>query len=468
MNTFYFYDLETFGIDPKTARIAQFGGIRTDEDFNIIAEPDMFYCQPTGDSLPDPQACILTGITPQLCQKEGLPEHKFIQKILNEFSKRNTCVIGYNNIRFDDEFIRFCAWRNLLEPYAWSWQNGNSRFDLIDVVRFCYALKPNNSLKWAYDEDNKPSFKLDKLSLANNIEHKNAHDALADVMATVEIAKKIKKTQAQLFSYALSLKNKKAVASKVKLLQPMLHTSGMYSATDSCTKLIAALAYHPQYQDRVIVYDLAQDVNILLNLSANELQQRLFVKQDELPKGVDRLNIKEMVFNKSPMFIASEKPPKNLNIDTKLCLSNLAIIKENHGKILAKILEIYKQQDFNNTTKDVEQMLYGYDFIGNKDRKILNDIVQQNDKQLKDTKLEFTDNRLDKLLLHYKAKNYPKSLTNKEQEYWFETIQERIQLGCDGYLAIDKYFAIIEALTQNYPDKLPILQELNDYGSSLI
>ncbi len=468
MNTFYFYDLETFGINPKTARIAQFGGIRVDENLNIISKPDMFYAKPTNDSLPEPEACLLTGITPQHCQKHGVVESEFMQKILAEFSKPNTTIIGYNNIRFDDEFIRYGFYRNLIDPYAWAYKNNNSRWDLLDVVRFCYALRPDTSLKWAYDEDNNPSFKLDKLAPANNIAHKDAHDALADVYATIGIAKLIKQSQEKLFNYALSLKNKKQVANKITLLSPMLHTSGMYPARDSCTKLTTALAYHPQYQDRVIVYDLAQDVNVLLDLSTDELKKRIFSKQDELADGIDRLNIKEMIFNKSPMFIASEKPPKNLNIDRELCLNNLAIIKENHSKILAKVLNIYKQQEFDNTIKDIEQMLYGYDFIANKDRQILDDVIKLDEVQLKNTHPKFIDNRLAKLLVHYKARNYPKSLSDAEQEYYFETIQARIQLGADGYLAIDKYFAILKILAQNYPEKSHILQALNDYGLSLM
>ena len=210
----------------------------------------------------------------------------------------------------------------------------------------------------------------------------------------------------------------------------MLHTSGMYPASDSCIKLTTALAYHPQYKDRVIVYDLAQDPQMLLDLSQDELKKRMFTKKDELAEGVERLNIKEMIFNKSPMFVASEKPPQHLHIDSKLCLNNLAIIRQNHSKILAKILSIYQEQGFSNTAKDVEQMLYGYDFIKGKDRVALDNILQQNSEQLKDTKPKFNDARLAKLLVHYKARNYPKSLSEEEQEYWFETVQARNTIRC--------------------------------------
>lgn len=468
--TFYFYDLETFGINPKTARIAQFAGIRTDEQFNILSQ-DMFYAQPTGDSLPDPEACLVTGITPQLCAKKGLPEYQFIQKILGLFSQANTCILGYNNIRFDDEFIRHTAYRNLLEPYAWAYKNGNTRFDLLDVVRFCYALKPNNSLNWAYVEDEQgkptPSFKLDQLAPKNGIEHSSAHDALADVIATIGIAKKIKQTQAQLFDYAFSLRDKKNVASLIKPLTPVLHTSGMYPASDSCTKLTTVLGYHPNYKDRAIVFDLSQNPNIFLDKTPQILKELLYTKQTELLAGQERLRLKELTFNKSPMFVLSKKPPSHLKIDTNQCLKNLEWIKKHHSEILIKILAMYQDSSFESNISDVDQLIYA-GFIQNKDRKTLDNIVFMDAQQLTDYQPEFIDARLPKLLLHYKARNFPSSLNEQDSEQWFEIVQNRLQEGIDGYLSIENYQQKISILDQHYPDKKPLWQALIEYADTLV
>ena len=470
MGSFYFYDLETFGIDPKTTRVAQFAGIRTDENFNILSK-DMFYCLPTGDSLPDPEASLITGITPQHCQKKGIHEFEFIQKILAEFAQPNTCVLGYNNIRFDDEFIRHTLYRNLLEPYGWSYKDGNSRFDLLDVVRFCYALKPDHSLQWVFkqadDGKSVPSFKLDQLAPANNIEHTKAHDALSDVVATIGIAKIIKQTQPQLFAYAFSLRHKQTVASLIKPLAPILHTSGMYPAVNACTKLTTAIAYHPQYKDRAIVYNLEQNPSILLDLEIDELKERLFTKQDKLAPGKDRLALKEIIFNKSPMFIASQKPPSGLKINTKLCLDNLTFIKKHHSQILKKVLALYEGQDFDSNTNDVDQMIYN-GFIQTKDRAELDKIVQLNAKQLKDYHPKFTDKRLPNLLLYYKGRRYPDSLNEQEAETWFEIVQNRLQSGLNGYLSIEVYFEKISILSKHYPEKKSLWHALNQYGESLI
>ena len=265
MKTFYWYDYETFGLSPKVQRIAQFAGIRTDENLNVLEE-HMFYCKPTHDSLPAPEACAVTGITPQLCEKKGLIEHEFIKKIHHEFSKPDTCIVGYNSIAFDDEYTRHTLFRNFLDPYSWHWQNGNARWDILNVARFCYAHKEEGSLNWVKNEKNRPIFKLDRLAPANHIEHTNAHDAMADVRATIGIAKIIKDTQPKFFNYALSLNDKKEVGQLVKPLHPMLLTSSSFGYKSSFTRLVTSICNHPEYSDRSIVFNLNQDPEIFLEL----------------------------------------------------------------------------------------------------------------------------------------------------------------------------------------------------------
>ena len=471
MKTFYWYDYETFGISPKTDRISQFAGIRTDENLNILDE-HMFYCKPTNDCLPSPEACNVTGITPQLCEQKGMIEHKFIKKILAEFATPNTCIAGYNSIRFDDEFTRYTLYRNFLDPYAWHWQNGNTRWDILDVVRMCYALKKEASLKWVYDENGKPIFKLDQLSLANGIEHANAHDALADVRATIAIAKIIKDTQPQLFDYAFKLREKKFVESNIHLFEPMLHTSGMYPAQKSCTRLSVALAYHPEYKDRAIVFNLDQDPSILLALSVDELKVLMFTKQSELPEGVERLQIKDLIFNKSPMFVPNvykiePKVVEQLQINMDICLKHLTFIKDNHLAIEKVVQELYKNdQDFSGNN-DVDQSLYG-GFMDNADKRLAEQIQTLGKEELKAFHPKFKDESLNTLLIHFKARNYPESLTEDEMEDWFETVQGRVQSGENGYLSIDEYFQRIHSMREQNPQKETLWQQLEHYGESFL
>ena len=469
MKTFYWYDYETFGISPRIDRISQFAGIRTDEDLNILDE-HMFYCKPTHDCLPSPEACAVTGISPQLCEQKGMIEHAFIKKIHTEFSTPNTCIVGYNSIRFDDEFTRHALYRNFIDPYAWHWKNGNTRWDILDVVRLCYALKKDASLEWVYDENGKPIFKLDQLSLANGIEHANAHDALADVRATIAIAKIIKESQPQLFDYAFSLREKKTVERKIQLFEPMLHTSGMYPAEKSCTRLAVALAYHPEYNDRAIVFNLDQDPSLLLELEVEELKALMFTKQSELPKGVERLQIKDLVFNKSPMFVPNvyKLEPKiieQLQIDMETCLDRLSFIKDNQKTISKIVQDLYRNDQERIKTTDVDQTLYD-GFMDNGDKRIGDQIQTLSVDALKDFHPKFKDDKLSILLMRFKARNYPEALSEDEAEDWFETVQGRVQAGENGYLAIDDYFQRINAMREQHPNNEKLWQQLEAYGES--
>jgi exodeoxyribonuclease-1 len=209
-NSFYWHDYETFGVDPSRDRPSQFAGLRTDQDLNPIGEPLVIYCQPQKDILPSPAACLITGITPQLALEKGLPEPTFIDLIHRELSQPMTCGVGYNSIRFDDEVSRYCLYRNFYDPYQREWKNGNSRWDILDMLRLMRALRPEG-IEWADHEPGRPSFKLEHLTAANNIAHEAAHDALSDVTATIAMAKLVKQKQPRLFDYVVNNRSKKVV-----------------------------------------------------------------------------------------------------------------------------------------------------------------------------------------------------------------------------------------------------------------
>jgi len=475
MKTFYWYDYETFGLSPKVQRIAQFAGIRTDENLNVLDE-HMFYCKPTHDSLPAPEACAVTGITPQLCEKKGLIEHEFIKKIHDEFSSPETCIVGYNSIAFDDEYTRHTLFRNFLDPYTWHWQNGNARWDILNVARFCYAHKEEGSLNWVKNEKNRPIFKLDRLAPANNIEHANAHDALADVRATIGIAKIIKKTQPKLFDYALSLNDKKEVGKLVKPLHPMLLTSSSFGYKSSFTRLVTAICNHPEYNDRAIVFNLNQDPEIFLELETEELKTLTFSRKSDLPKGIEKIDLSELVYNKSPMFVCSPNSDNfkispilidKFQLNLEKCLKNLRFIQQNRQSIEDKVRAIYKNDSGREQSRDVDQSLYD-GFISNHDRIICNEIQNLSPTQLVDYLPAFEDRKLVKLFLNFKARNYPHLLNEFEQEQWFEIVQSRIQSGENGFLSIDNFERSIASLRESHPEREILWKELEDYAQSFI
>ena len=257
--TFLWHDYETFGRVPRHDRPAQFAGIRTDAELNEVPGGElMVYCRPTPDYLPDPESCLLTGILPQTCLERGVPEHEFADAIEAQLAQPGTVGVGYNTIRFDDEVTRHLFWRNLIDPYAREWQNQCGRWDLLDVVRLTWALRPEG-ITWPTHDDGRPSFKLEHLTAANGLAHEAAHDALSDVRATIALAKLIKSRQPRLWDFALKLRRKDEVIQEMGVGRPFLHISGMYGVERGCMALVWPLAPHPSNKNEVIVWDLASD-----------------------------------------------------------------------------------------------------------------------------------------------------------------------------------------------------------------
>jgi exodeoxyribonuclease-1 len=436
----------------------------------------MFYCKPTHDCLPTPEACAVTGITPQLCEQKGLIEHEFIKKINKEFTVPQTCIVGYNSIAFDDEFTRHTLFRNFLDPYAWHWQNSNTRWDILSVARFCYAHKEENSLNWFINDKNRPIFRLDHLAPANNIEHSDAHDAMADVRATIGIAKIIKETQPIFFNYALSLNEKKEVSRQVKILHPMLLTSSSFGYKCSFTKMVTAISYHPDYADRAIVFNLDQDPEILLELEVDELKTLVFSKKVDLPKGIDKLELSELVFNKSPMFVCSPNHDsfklspilvEKLKLDIDKYMKNLSFIQKNQKQIEDKVQSIYKQNLQREPSRDIDQSLYD-GFISNKDKAICNEIQKLTINEIGQLNPNFEDRKLLKLFLNFKARNYPELLSDDEQEEWFEIVQSRVQNGENGFLSFDSFENSLDNLKNSNPEKDKLWQDLEAYAQTFL
>lgn len=473
-NSFYWYDLETFGIDTKYDRIAQFAGIRTDLDLNIMGEPDMFYCQPTFDYLPTPESILVTGITPQKCQQDGLSEIEFANQINAIFSQANTCVVGYNSVRFDDECIRSLFYRNLMDPYAREYSNGNSRWDLIDLVRATYALRPDG-INWPLREDGQPSFRLEDLTAENGLSHEAAHDALSDVRATIQMAALIKQKQPRLFEYGLKMRDKHYVKSLLNwdLLQPVVHVSGMIPAERGCVSLFVPLVIDPRNKNGVICYDLNFAPDDLLNLSAEAIAERLYTPQDALNEGQQRIHLKTIHINKipfvAPVNILKHTDKARLGLDENRCRQHLDQIKQytadHHQAFIKKINNVFNRP-FESTTDDVDCHIY-QGFFSYDERAIFNQIrvMKPQDMPWENQEMAgLTDERGPELVRRYRARNHLKSLDKKQQEQWHEQCKQRLQQrhGLNWH----HWFTHINELKEKYQDRqqLDLLNKLEAYA----
>ncbi len=473
-HTFLWHDYETFGVVPSRDRPAQFAAIRTDAELNEIGEPLMLYCKPASDYLPSPEACLITGITPQRCLERGLPEHEFAAQLERVFAQTGTIGVGYNTIRFDDEVTRFLFWRNLIDPYAREWQNECGRWDLLDVVRLTYALRPDG-IQWPKKADGTPSFKLEDLARANGLLHEAAHDALSDVRATIALARLVRTTQPKLFDFALRLHKKDAVAAELGLpatrdtAKPFLHVSGMFPAERGCLAVMWPLASHPTNKNEVIAWDLRHDPSELPNLDVETLRLRLFTRTADLPDGVARLPVKGIHLNKSPMVIGNLKTlapamATRWGVDLDAALRHAAIARDlpDMSAIWSKVYERPKP-----AAADVDEDLYG-GFVGNADRRRLTQLRGLSPAELAKDRTGFDDARLGELLFRYRARNWPESLDADEMERWDAHRAARLFEGDGGARTVDALFTEIDALSETADERgEELLGALYDYAEAI-
>ncbi len=471
--TLYWYDYETFGSDPTRDRPAQFAGLRTDEELNPIGDPLVLYCRPAGDFLPQPKACLITGITPQLARTRGVREAEFIGRILAEFSQPQTCIAGYNNIRFDDEVTRQCLYRNLFDPYAHEWQGGNSRWDLIDVVRLTYALRPEG-IVWPQREDGAPSFKLDQLAAANGIAHSCAHEALADVRATIELARLLRARQPKLYAYCFSRRHKAHARQLLDLtaMQPVLHVSEKYPAHRGCLAVVAPVGLFPNNPNGIIVYDLSVDPEPFLSLATEDLRALLFTPAEQLPEGARRLPLKTVRVNRCPILVPiaalRSQDAERLNLNPARCLQHLEILRRYRDQLRALLAELFKPPEEAPTDPDL--LLYRGGFFSAADRARLEELRHLPPERLGKRNLKFDDSRLPELVFRYRARNWPETLSAAECQRWDEFRLKRLtQPECGASIVWDQYWEELKKLKSLESDQrqIEILKMLAAYAREI-
>jgi len=471
MNTFYWFDFETFGANPAKDKPSQFAGIRTDYDFNIIDDPINIYCKPSNDFIPHPEACLITGITPQKALQNGLCERDFFHEIHMQISEPNTCSVGYNNIRFDDEVIRHGFYRNFYDAYAREWQNGNSRWDIIDLLRMTHALRPEG-INWPVDDEGVASFRLELLSKANGIEHEDAHDALADVYATINMAKLVKQKQAKLYDYLFSLRDKRLVMAEIDLVnhKPFVHCSGMLGNTHQYTGIMMPLVKHPTNKNSVICIDLTRSFGDLQHLSVEQISERIFTRQDELPEGIERLAIKEVHYNKcpavAPLGVLDEASQKRLKINLSECLERANQLKTFIKPFTNKLLEVYQSKVFEPITNP-DHALYSGGFFGTADKNKMQQIRNADWQSLAKSHYQFTDNRLEELLFRYRARNSIDSLNESELTRWDSLRKSQFTTDESGStLVYSEFKEVVKSLKEDGHDAF-ILEQVEEYVEAI-
>jgi len=450
--------------------------IRTDEELNIIGEPLVIYCNAANDFLPNPFACLVTGITPQKANAEGMPEVEFIKKINAEFAVPQTCVAGYNSIRFDDELTRQLLYRNLFDPYAREWQNGNSRWDIIDMMRLCAATRPEG-IQWPRKENGSVSFKLVQLTVANGIEHSAAHDALADVIATIEMAKIVRQKQPKLYDYVFRLKDKAQVQSEIDLQtqKPLLHVSMRYPASQGCLALVMPICRHPDNKNGVVVYDLREDPELWRELSVSEIKERVYTPKAQLPKGAVRVPLKTLHANKCPIVtspaVLKEEQAKQFGIDLDQCRQHWEALQGDE-EIKRKVSAVFKDESFP-AESDPDYMIYSGGLFSEGDRGLMEIVHATKPEDLGRLDLPFRDKRLNTMLFRYRARNFPETLNGDERSQWDEYRRTKL-LSNEATASHEKimeqaWTKVNEAIDEKENKAgSEVMQALQDYNDELL
>jgi exodeoxyribonuclease-1 len=469
-SNFYFYDLETSGTVARRDRVMQFAGQRTDMDLKPVGEPDNVLIKLTPEILPDPFAILITGITPQQTLSDGITEAEFLKYFSEKIAVPDTIMIGFNSVRFDDEFMRFMLWRNFYDAYEWHWKNNCSRWDLLDMARMTRALRPEG-IEWPFAPDGKPSNRLELLSSVNNLEHVNAHDALSDVTAAIDVARLIKDKQPKLFDYLLKARGKSKVSALVGEGDPFIYTSGRYPSKYAHTTVAVKVADHPD-REAALVYDLRVDPKDFVNLTPEELAEKWSVYGKDAPY----FPVKTLVYNRcpavAPMSVLDGTSAKRLEISRPKIEEHLRGLTEDFGDKLVRALELMKKQSQPGLVVDpakVDELLYD-GFVNDADKVKMRAVRAADAEGLADLQLDFADERLAALLPLYKARNFPKSL-NEEEAVWWEKFKNQKLLAGEENSLIAKYFSRLNEMSARpgiSDAEKYVLEELRLYGESIL
>ena len=427
--TFLWHDYETTGADPRRDRPAQFAAIRTSLDLEPLGEPVSIFCRPAPDVLVNPEACLITGITPQRMQNDGVIEADFAARVNEIMAEPDTCNVGYNSLRFDDEITRNLLYRNFHDPYEREWKNGNSRWDLIDLARMAYALRPDG-IEWPRREDGSASFRLEHLATANRIAQTRAHDAISDVEALIGLARLLRMRQPRLWEYYFALRRKQRAFELLDVVRmtPLLHVSSRYPASRGCIAIVAPLATHPTQPNAVIAFDLGIDPAPLLELDADDIADRVFTPKADLPEGVERIPLKAIHANRSPA-IAPMSALKGVDLarialDPDRAEGRLARLRGAPG-LAAKLQRVFASADAQRAQRDPELALYD-GFPSDADKRLFRSVRETPPEQLGTRAFPFRDPRYVELLFRYRARNWPDTLDAAERERWDEFRRRRL------------------------------------------
>lgn len=341
--TYLFYDIETTGLNKCFDQVLQFAAIRTDHQLNELSRYEI-QIKLNPDVIVSPAALITHRIGIAEFSK-GLSEYEAIQKIHALFNTPNTITVGYNSLGFDDEFLRFSFYRNLLSPYTHQYANNCGRIDIYPITLLYYLFKPNH-LKWP-NNNGSVNLKLENLNAMNQFFQGQAHNAMVDVEVTLALARKLFEDQT-MWHYVIDYFQKKNDESRIANQTIGFLVNGKIGAESRYIAPVLYLGQHLHYKNQLLYLRL-DDPNLIKT------------KQDKLKEST---RIFKKRLGEPPIFLPDKDRYWQLISDErkKMVEQNKQWLG-NNSELLKSITQYYQHEKYPEVPeRDADAALYAIGF----------------------------------------------------------------------------------------------------------
>ena len=409
-NTYLFYDIETSGLNKCFDQVLQFAAIRTDLDLREVERYEIFI-KLNPDVVPAPDAVLVHQLNIEQMQS-GVCEYEAMKEIHRLFNTPSTITVGYNNLGFDDEFLRFSFYRNLLAPYTHQYANNCGRMDIYPMTVMYYLFKPE-VIVWPKVND-AVTLKLEHLSSYNKLIDGGSHDAMNDVEATLRLARLLKKEQA-MWEYLCGYFDKKTDLTRLEKLtfidnkyQHGLLIDGSLGGSKFYQSPVIGLGLHHHYKNQ----------SLWLSLENNITTTASFISRKR--------------FGESPILLPlTDRFSRYLNEERlEIVAANLDWLKKN-PELFLEVVQYHKEYKYPEIPDlDVDAALYQIGFTSDWERLKCNSFHAV-DLPGKISLLDnFSTPNLRTQAIRVLGRNYPTVFSEKRHLYdEFTSYLKKIKLG---------------------------------------
>ena len=460
MANLIFYDFETCSSNVSYGQIIQAAAVLVNDSFQ---ELDRYEgrCKLSAGVVPEAMALLVNKTTPKILKETNLSHYQMIRQMMDKFNQwKNSIFIGYNSINFDEEFLRRTLFKNLEYPYL-TVTNGNERADLFSLARAAHLYYPG-CIKTPISSKKNPIFKLAELAPMNNIKHNNAHSAIGDVLATIEIAKLLSKNAPNVWKASLMTTNKDKSFRLIK--EELLFCTDFFYYGKSIPFLLTFVCQHPQW-GYPMCFDLKADPSNYFNLSIQQLKKEL----DKKPKVIRTIKHKKHPVIMNSSYGMNFGNYKQLGI--KKLKERAKLIRENK-EFAKKVVTILDDDAREKQELDSQMDVYAEESIYKKfalaeDSKIMPEFHKANWKDKFAILQKFKDDRMQYFGKKILYEESPQSLPEEEYNSVHKEVASRIlSTNEEKWNTIPRTYNEIDTLRNKFKDdnnKLQLLEDINSY-----